>query len=169
MSLANAERVQLKLFVKDEAPKAESLIPVFHSWITEQRLDELMIDVADYSHVFEGPGVVLVGHESDYYFDEHNGRPGILYSRKRGFAGDLEARLRDALDRVQQAAKMLREQMKLDFDAHEMLLRVPDRLHAPNDDATFEQLEAIAARVFEGAAIERVTGRGEPLSARIRR
>ena len=40
------------------------LIATFHQWIAVHAVDEVLIDVADYSHVPGGPGVVLIG--SDY-------------------------------------------------------------------------------------------------------
>ena len=46
-------------------------------------LPELLIDVANYAHVPKGPGVVLIGHGSDYFMDEGEGRLGLLYNRKR--------------------------------------------------------------------------------------
>ena len=92
-----SERLQLKLFV-DPAPhfEIEALIPAFHGWIREKRLAELVIDVVDYSHVTNGPGVVLVGHASDFYFGDLDGAYGLMYSRKRGGPG-ADARLEDAL------------------------------------------------------------------------
>ena len=42
----------------------EKLVPVFHQWIREKKIpDELLIDVADYAHVPQGPGVVLIDQE----------------------------------------------------------------------------------------------------------
>ena len=43
-----------------------------------------MIDVANYAHVPKGPGVALIGHGTDYFIDEGEGRLGLLYNRKRG-------------------------------------------------------------------------------------
>ena len=74
-----------------------AFIPVFHRWIQERRVEGLAIDVADYRHVPEGPGVLLVGHEADYVLDLAEGPPGLLYSRKRGTGGPLETRLRTSI------------------------------------------------------------------------
>ena len=57
-------------------------IPVFHRWIQEQALPGLLVDVADYRHVPEGPGVVLVAHEAIYGLDLGGGRLGLLYNRR---------------------------------------------------------------------------------------
>ena len=109
-TLRDAERVQVKLFAEGEAPKPLDLIPVFHRWIQDDVVkDELLVDVADYSHVPQGPGVLLVGHGADWYYDQGEGRPGLLFSRKRAFEGDLRARLRDAFRQALEAAKRLQD------------------------------------------------------------
>lgn len=43
-----------------------NVIATFHDWIRSHALDEVLVDVADYSHVPGGPGVVLIG--SDYTY-----------------------------------------------------------------------------------------------------
>ncbi|MEM1413811.1 MAG: hypothetical protein AAGH15_02880 [Myxococcota bacterium] len=144
-SLAGAERVQVKLFAAPGAPESAALIPVFHEWISRDLLgdEELLIDVADYSHVEDGPGVVLVGHGADWSYDEEQGRRGLLFFRKRAFEGSLQHRLEDALRRALAAAGILARDPRLPslaFDARELLVRVPDRLRAPNDDASFTAL-----------------------------
>ena len=55
---------------------------MFHDWIQNQRLDELLIDVVDYRHVHDGPGVILIAHDAHYAFDTSEGRLGLLYSRR---------------------------------------------------------------------------------------
>ena len=150
MSIEHAERVQVKVFASQSVDPM-ALIPVFHRWIREGVLkDDLAIDVADYSHVHEGPGVVLIGHGADYYYDLGEGKPGLLYSRKRGFEGALEARLRDAVQHALAACDELeKEGIGLSFDRKSLSIRVPDRLHAPNDDASYADLEKLAAKVLE--------------------
>ena len=74
-----AHKLQLKIYLTPESARAldvEALIPVFHRWIKQHLLPELTIDVANYLHVPQGPGVVLIGHGSDYFLDEGEGRPG---------------------------------------------------------------------------------------------
>lgn len=151
----NTERVQVKLFASDpDAVELEPFVPVFHRWIQQGTLsDELMIDVADYSHVQEGPGIALIGHGSDYFMDIGEDRPGLLYSRKRDFEGDLSARLEDAFRRALRAAKLLEDDRDLDgklrFGTRELLVRIPDRLNAPNEDATLEALRPHLERLLE--------------------
>jgi len=145
----NAEKVSVKLFASQnvQAP-LESYIPVFHRWIREAKLEELLIDVSDYTHVPRGIGVLLVGHGSDVAIDQGEDRPGLLFCRKRALPAGAEL-VTDALRRAVQAAAFL----DADPDVHgpkafgkgEVLLRFPDRLHLQNDDASFEQLRPVVA------------------------
>jgi hypothetical protein len=136
-------RVQVK-FYSDLNADALEYVPIFHRWIRNRELDELLIDVADYSHVKHGPDVVLIGHESDYVIDRGMGRLGLLYARKRasGVSGNPWI---DALRRALGAAAKLQSESspttRLSFRAEEFTLGVADRLRAPNTDATFERLK----------------------------
>lgn len=168
-------KFQVKLYTSSGDIALDKLIPVFHTWIREKKIaDELLIDVADYAHVPQGPGVVLIGHQSDYYLDVADDRPGLLYSRKRGFDGSFEAGLEDAFRRALGACQMLESEpgLGLSFDTDEVLFRVQDRLNAPNDDGTYGAYEAPLAEVanafFGGSAsLERVGSAREPFSVRI--
>ena len=169
-------KFQVKLFAKNDRVELEKLIPVFHAWIREKRIDdELLIDVADYSHVPQGPGVVLIGHESDYYFDMGDDRPGLLYSRKRGLDGDLEAGIRDSFARALRACQLLEQDdtLGLKFSTSEALFRVQDRLAAPNESSTFEalgpRLKSAAASIFgDGLSMEHRRNPRGPFSVAIR-
>ena len=171
-----SERLQLKLFL-DLAPDQhfdlEALVPVFHRFIRDRVIPELVIDVVDYSHVPNGPGVVLIGHESDFYVGNLDGAFGLVYSRKRGGPG-ADARLEDALRRLVNAARLLEQEpgLELRFRRNELSLRLTDRLHAPNDDATSAatQAEVLAlfTRVYGGpVAVTRLPASKEPLGLRI--
>jgi hypothetical protein len=155
-----AHKLQVKIFAAPSAgpaPTLEAFIPVFHRWIKDQALRELMIDVANYAHVPRGPGVVLIGHGSDTFIDETDGRRGVLHNRKRE-APAPDARLGDAFRRALHAAMLLETEPALAgtvrFSPNEFLFRINDRLLAPNTDQTFAtvkaELDALAARMFEG-------------------
>jgi len=169
-----SERLQLKLYLEpSEHFELEALIPVFHRFIREQLIKELMIDVVDYSHVPDGPGVVLIGHAADYYVGALDGAYGLVYSRKRGGPGP-EGRLEDALRRLINAARVLEQEggLKLRFKSGQLGLRLTDRLHAPNDDATFAETKAevlaLFGRIYGGEiGVERLPASKEPLSLRI--
>ena len=90
----NLERVGVKFFCDaGEAVELSELIPVFHRWIQTNALGRLLIDVADYSHMTEGPGVILVGHEGIYAMDETGGRRGLVYYVRRPVDGSLTEHL----------------------------------------------------------------------------
>jgi hypothetical protein len=169
-----SERLQLKLFLEPSAHfELEALVPVFHRFIRDQVINELMIDVVDYSHVPDGPGVVLIGHVADYYVGAMDGAFGLVYSLKRGTA-PAQARLEDALRRVLNVARLLEQEsgLNLRFKSGELSLRLTDRLHAPNDDATFAsvraEVEQLFARVYGGSvAVERLRSERGPLSLAI--
>lgn len=170
-----ATKFQVKVYTKAGDIELEKLVPVFHEWIREKKIsDELLIDVADYAHVPQGPGVVLIGHQSDYYLDVADNRPGLLYSRKRGFDGDLQAGIDDAFQRALETCQLLEAESSLDFEfaTDELLFRVQDRLNAPNADATYEAYKPAlvqASTAFFGAvpSLERVGTEREPFAVRV--
>lgn len=172
----DAHKLQVKIFAEPVSGLAlETFIPVFHAWIKNQVLKELTIDVANYAHVHEGPGVVLIGHGSDYFVDEGEGRLGLLYSRKR-LAPEPGARVSDAFRRAIHTAALLEKEtaLKLKFRTDEWLFRINDRLAAPNTDATFAaarpELEAVCKRLFDGGPFEmgRVGSARQLFSVRIK-
>jgi hypothetical protein len=171
----NANRLQVKIYAQS-SPASEKLVPVFHGWIRDKKLDELAIDVADYEHVHEGPGMVLIGHAFDYYWDHGEGRTGLVYTRKRD-APAPEVRLADAVRRALVGCRLLEQEPTLAgiaFHTNELFVRLPDRLRAPSDDAGFAalkgELEPLAGKLYAGApaTIERVGGPRDLLGARVK-
>src|SRR5688572_7795266 len=72
------QKLNVKLFV--EQPNAIPLadfIEIFHSWI--QATDGVYHDVADYSHMQAGPGIVLVAHDAHVSIDESGNRRGLVF------------------------------------------------------------------------------------------
>ena len=105
-------RTQVKFFLDTTSPIDEALFTgVFQRWIQDNALGELLIDVADYRHVFQGPGTVLIGHESDYTIDSRDGRLGLLYTRKRQTTEDVATQLRTSLQRAFKAADLLEHEV----------------------------------------------------------
>jgi hypothetical protein len=154
----DAQKLELKIFVTPESARAvdrEAFIQVFHRWIKDQVLPELVIDVANYLHVPQGPGIVLIGHGTDYFMDEAEGRLGLLHNRKRQSQAP-DRRMDDLARRTLFAASLLERAPelggKLKFSPHELLFRVNDRLAAPNTDATFgalkPEIDGLAKRLF---------------------
>jgi hypothetical protein len=147
----DAKRVDVKLYVQDgngARVNPSELIPVFHGWIQRTAIaDELLIDVADYDHVKDGPGVMLIGHEAQYGYDCTKGRAGLLYSQRRAVidGGFREALAYSVAHALRAAALLEKDEAlagRLKFDARELTIRINDRLRAPNTDETLKAVEA---------------------------
>jgi hypothetical protein len=146
-----SHKYELKWFLESaEGVPLDAFIPVFHHWIQAQRLDDVLIDVADYRHVPHGPGVLLIGHDAQYAMDQSAGRLGLLYSRRRETHPSrraiqrVEARLQsvfwDALTACQQLESEAVFQGKLRFRTDTLQLRINDRLLAPNTKEAYADL-----------------------------
>jgi hypothetical protein len=171
-----AKKLQVKFFLESKSVKLEDIVPVFHAWIREHKLgSEMLVDVADYAHVEDGPGVVLIGDASDFYLDLGDGRPGLLYSRKRHAPEDAVERVEDALRRALNACRLLESeslQPPLRFRTDEVLFRVNERLHSENTDAGFARarpaLEKAFAKLYGTApSLERVGEARELLTMKV--
>jgi hypothetical protein len=92
------QRIGIKLFADSPAPvPVRDFIPVFHSWIQKQAIDRhLLIDVHNYSHIHNGPGILLVAQEGNFSIDMADGRMGLLYYRKKS-GNDVASVLKTAL------------------------------------------------------------------------
>ena len=151
-------KIGIKVFVTN--PQAVSLrdfIPVFHGWIQQQKVaGHQLIDVHDYSHVHNGPGILLVAHEGNFSMDQDGGRLGLLYYRKRPLEGEFEVNLKSVLQTALEACKLLEAEPKLDgikFDTREILVIANDRLLAPNDAAARSTMEALVAATLGKATL----------------
>jgi hypothetical protein len=141
----DAYKLQAKIFLEEgEAPALEPLVPVFHAWIKNHRLNETLVDVANYAHVPNGSGVGIIGHQANYFVDFTGNRPGLLYSRKR-LAPPAGERVQDTFRHALHAAQLLQEEKALSgrmrFRTNEMLFRINDRLLAPPTESTFREVE----------------------------
>ncbi|MGB9067249.1 MAG: hypothetical protein WCC21_01660 [Candidatus Acidiferrales bacterium] len=154
------QHVNVKFFASDQARvDLEPLIPIFHGWIRERVFEEMLLDVADYRHVHEGPGVMVIGHQANYSVDNTSGRLGVRYNRKAALDGTNQDRLKQAARAALAAFQLLESEdsMKgtLRFGGREMELLINDRALAPNTDATRiaaqPELQAFFGKLFHGA------------------
>ena len=134
------QHVRVKIFAH-ESVDLEPAIPVFHRWIQEKACPEMLIDVADYRHVPNGPGVMLIGHEAHYSLDNTKGRLGLLYNRRLA-GGEAVENLKQAYGAAVAACKRLEADPtftgKLQFNTRECEISINDRALAPNTEATLE-------------------------------
>ena len=130
------QRLSVKFFVQGSTPvDLAPFVPLFHRWIQNNTVEGLLVDVARYEHVPDGPGVLLIAHEVDYGLDLTGGKPGLLVRRKRYEGkGDLPGILRDTLRKAALAAKALHADGStgVQLDARTVEITLIDRLRAPN-------------------------------------
>jgi hypothetical protein len=171
------QKLNVKWFV--EAPNAVPLadfIEIFHSWI--QATDGDYHDVADYSHMQAGPGVVLVANDANVSIDETDNRRGLLYSRKSALSGSNQERLRAVARSSLENFRKLEREPKLNgrwnLLGNETVISVNDRLKWPNSDESFAEITAeiklLAATLFPDAeiALEREADQRKRFAIRIR-
>lgn len=171
MNPDEVQHINLKIFVDGGtglslADILADATVVFHRWIKDGVCPEMLIDVADYGHVSGGPGVLLIGLEANYSFDNRENRLGLLYNRKaalNGSNGTFQARLAQAHGAALNACDRLEREAafagRLRFDRKRLEVFVNDRLLAPNTEETWQTLRPVLESFFEGSQIER---QGEP-------
>ena len=157
------QHISVKLFLQEqEGIDLAALVPVFHGWIQEQVFDELLIDVADYRHVPDGPGVMVIGHEADYSVDNNDGRLGVRYHRKAVLNSNNQERLKQAAKSAFAACLRLEEDptlnQKLRFNGQDIEIVINDRLLAPNNPESRKAIEpeirALADKLFGAGAYQ---------------
>ncbi len=146
-------RLGLKLSMQ-RPPRIQpgDIVPVFQRWIQQHSVEGMLIDVIDYKHVPEGPGIILIADEADYAYDLGDGELGLHYVRKRGLPADLRGAIRLVFRRALAAALLLEEEAPGDivFDYRRLKLNFLDRILYRNDAAAFEAVQAeVAASLAE--------------------
>lgn len=135
------------------------IVPIFQRWIQEHTVDGMLIDVIDYKHVPEGPGIVLIADEADFAYDLGDGQIGLHYIRKRGLPGDLPSALRQCFYFALQAARALEAEAPGDiaFDFASAKISFLDRMAYRNDAGKLDEIRAeltgCVAEIY-GAPIE---------------
>ena len=152
-------RIKAKVFFRGPVDP-EAVVPIFNRWIRDRTLeDHLLIDIADYRHVPDGPSVILVGHEADIAIDHGDGRPGLAYIRKRdwpdaeGEADALRARIQTALTWLVRAAA----ELELPTEPGEFQVWFQDRLFTRQPDLEPALAEAVRHEIADllgDAAVE---------------
>ena len=146
----NIQHINIKFFI--ENPQSVNLADysaVFNTWIQRHVTEELLIDVADYLHVHNGPGLILIGHEADYSLDNRAGRLGLLYNRKEPLEGTTQEKLAQAARAALTAARLLEKENGLKFNGQEVQVIINDRLIAPNTTEIFAALEPDLRTFFD--------------------
>ena len=152
------EKLNVKLFV--EQPNSVPLtdfIEIFHGWI--QAGDGVYHDVADYSHMQAGPGIILIANDANVSIDENGNRRGLLFSQKSRLPGSNQERLRTVLHSALENCRRLEEEPalrgKLRFAVNEAVISLNDRLLGANSQESFDEIkrdvEVVAGQLLGGA------------------
>jgi hypothetical protein len=152
------QKLSVKFFV--EQPNAVPLtdfIEIFHGWI--QATDGIYYDVADYSHMQAGPGIVLVANDANISIDESGSRRGLVFNQKSRLNGSNQEKLRTVFRAALENCRKLEEEPalrgKLRFSANEAVISVNDRLIGVNSKESFDEIkreiESFAKQLFGGA------------------
>ena len=141
------QHINVKLLLESpEQVNLDSVVNVFHSWIQDQVCDELLLDVADYRHVYQGPGIVLIGHDADYSIDNTDGQLGLRYNRKAPLEGSNLNRLTQAARAALTAAERLQADARLNgkcnLNGQNIQIFVNDRALAPNVTETRQAVKS---------------------------
>lgn len=178
-SVENLHRFGLKVFLQSSPdPNPHAFVPVFHRWIQTHAVDGLLIDVADYTHLKDGPQVLLAGHEGNYSIDCSEGRTSLHYYRKTPTGGSLLDRLVTSCRTIFRASVLLEADESLGaryfFRGDEIQFITNDRLTAPSTQKTIAELkptlDALLKILFRENAVgvSNNTGPGERLKLNLR-
>ncbi len=156
----NLERVCAKVYAAEPGIPDSDFVPVFHDWIRRRVIGGVLLDVADYTHVPDGPGVALVGHEFTYSLDRSDGRFGLLVQRRRSTGANTEASIAATLSTLLTAAERLETHRTLKgvikFDRSVIRIESNDRRRAANNAQGVDLLraasEAAVRQSFPNAA-----------------
>ena len=144
--IQDLQRLQIRIG-SDAAPtlSLDSFITIFGRWRKQEGHPAEWVDMADYAHVSQGPGIMLIGQRCNFSFDMGGPGPGILYAAKKGLTGSHPARILSAIEWCLALSNLLVAEeefppgVRLRTDSLE--LRFNDRLETPNTAATDEQLQ----------------------------
>ena len=147
----------LKRKIKSIQTDIESFVPLFHNWIQEDRIpNHIMVDVANYKHIPDGPGIMLIAHEGHFSLDFEDNDLGLLYMRKTPLGDNIS----ETLSSIQQILDFAVELIKIDSAIGEKIefseqyqLISNDRYEFPNDAESEQKLLQVASGVFNNAIL----------------
>ncbi len=160
-----AAQAYVKVFTSRCEIPIRGFIDVFHAWVKDKRTDDLLIDVHDYTHVHDGPGVIVVAHEAHYGMDRRGGELGLVYRARRTPPSPVGDAIKKAAQAAWAACRSLEQDTagKVAFATDRHLVGFEDRLNAPNTPEIFSKLQpelaAFASLLGKDAAVTHV---GEP-------
>ncbi|OLP17363.1 hypothetical protein BST81_16315 [Leptolyngbya sp. 'hensonii'] len=155
----NPDRFCIKFFARPGNTIDEAiLIEIFQEWIRLRKLPGTLLDVADYRHVPNGPGVMLITHEVNYAMDHSEGEFGLYAQLKLGQGETHQERMLALVKATAIFGALLESDKRVagqfSLDGSQFLYLANDRLQLPNTEAAFTalkpDLEAVAAKLYPG-------------------
>ena len=156
------ERFCVKFFARPGYNIDDAIfIDIFHEWIRLKKLPGILLDVADYRHVPEGPGIMLLTHDINFAMDYSEGRFGLFAQRKSGPAGNHRDRILELVRATVTFGALLeqdpRVKGKVSLEGGTFHYLSNDRLLAPNANeaaaAIAPDLAAAAELIYPGQAV----------------
>jgi rhodanese-related sulfurtransferase len=143
----------------------EPAIEVFHRFIQQGLVEGLILDVADYRHVQQGPGVLLVGHDVDYGIN----RAGLTVTRKRSSADDAGTQFLDLLRMGLGAIDAIAYDgtLKVALSPYSLCVTAFDR-RVPRDDlaeGVLADVAPVATKLYGSEAVVRLVNGTDPRRA----
>ena len=153
----DVERFCLKFLARDGAVDESFFIPIFHDWIRLKSLPGTLIDVADYRHVPDGPGIMLISFDINYAMEHGGGQFGLSAQRKLGQDGTHQERIVELAKRMALFGTLLEADSRLGgafaLEGGKFLYFANDRLRLPNTAEAFDAIQpdlAAAAAALYG-------------------
>ena len=154
-------KISVKLYLEqgqDIAP--ETWFKTFNTWISAHNGSDVLLDVADYSHVPAGPVTILLGHQYDISVDDADQKRGLLYNRKQPNGDDFSQQLSASIRAACETCQRFQAEEGLEgasFRGNEIRLILNDRLNAPNTAETLngiqKDLDALLNQLYDGANV----------------
>lgn len=150
----NPLRLSVRLDATGPVRDLDPAIDVFHRFIQQGLVEGLILDVADYRHVQQGPGVLLVGHDVDYGINH----AGLTVTRKRSSTDDVGRQFTDLLRMALGAVEAIAYDGSLEVSVSPSRLTVTafDR-RIPRDELAEGLLAGVAPVVSEVYGADAVT------------
>ncbi|MDP6037690.1 MAG: hypothetical protein QGG64_04005 [Candidatus Latescibacteria bacterium] len=153
-----------KISVKLYLDQGQNIAPdtwfkTFNTWISAHHGSDVLIDVADYSHVPAGPVTLLLGHQYDISIDDSDDKRGLLYNRKQPGGDHFAQQLSSAVRAACETCQRLEAEDAIDasFRGNEIRIILNDRLNAPNTQDTLNaiqnDLNTLLSKLYGGADV----------------
>lgn len=136
------EKLCVKIpFVEGSSFDAPAILEEMNAWIQKDVLPGTLVDVADYTHMVDGPGIVLVAYEYMVSVDHQDGVSGLRVAWRLGGGESLLSRLSEVFKVLSIAASRFEEKLGLSLNLSALEASCLDRLHPFDGEALRSALE----------------------------